>query len=82
MSVQEGALDLGSERATQGVSVQRIGKSKGILQVRIEWGILKYPEGASYEQHSRNEALMVYISFGPRENLPVAFLFYQMSLIL
>jgi hypothetical protein len=32
--------------------------------VKIEWGILKYPEGASYEKKINNEALMVYIFFG------------------
>ena len=32
--------------------------------VKIEWGILKYPEGASYENKINNEALMVYIFFG------------------
>ena len=32
--------------------------------VKIEWGILKYPEGASYEKGINNEALMAYIFFG------------------
>ena len=32
--------------------------------IRIEWGILKYPEGATYEDRVNNEALMVIVSFG------------------
>ena len=61
-------------------SWKRKNKSRGFLyndsvkieefsKVKIEWGILKYPEGASYEQQIRNEALMVYISFG-HEKIP------------
>jgi len=32
--------------------------------VRLVWGVLKYPQGASYEKNINNEALMVYIFFG------------------
>ncbi len=32
--------------------------------IRIEWGILKYPEGATYEDRVNNEALMVVVFFG------------------
>jgi hypothetical protein len=33
-------------------------------KIKIEWGVIKYPEGASYESKVRNEALMIYIFFG------------------
>jgi hypothetical protein len=32
--------------------------------IRLEWGVLDYPEGASYEEGIRNEALMVIVFFG------------------
>jgi hypothetical protein len=32
--------------------------------IRLEWGVLEYPEGASYEEGIRNEALMVIVFFG------------------
>ena len=32
--------------------------------IRIEWGVSDYPEGASYEEGIRNEALMVIVFFG------------------
>lgn len=32
--------------------------------IRLEWGIIKYPEGASWENKVRNEALMVIVFFG------------------
>ena len=32
--------------------------------IRLHWGIIQYPEGASYEQGVLNEALMVVVFFG------------------
>ena len=32
--------------------------------IRLEWGVHRYPEGASYERGIRNEALMVIVFFG------------------
>ena len=32
--------------------------------VRIEWGVIKYPKGASYEEKVNNEAILVLIFFG------------------
>jgi hypothetical protein len=32
--------------------------------IRLNWGIIQYPEGASYEQGVLNEALMVIVFFG------------------
>lgn len=37
---------------------------KEFSKVRIEWGIIQYPQNASYEKKINNEALMVYIFFG------------------
>lgn len=32
--------------------------------IRLEWGVIDYPEGTSYEEGIRNEALMVIVFFG------------------
>ena len=64
LSVQNGALILEAKEQIRGFLYNNSLNIARFSKVRIEWGILKYPEGASYERHVRNEALMVYISFG------------------
>jgi hypothetical protein len=64
LSIENGALILTAKEQLRGFVYNDsldIGK---FSKVRIEWGVIKFPEGASYERHVRNEALMVYISFG------------------
>jgi hypothetical protein len=69
LSVQDGALILEAKERLRGFLFKDSMEIRNFSKVRLEWGILKYPEGASYEKHLRNEALMVYISFG-HEKLP------------
>ena len=64
LSVQNGALVLEAKEQIRGFLYNDSLNVEEFSKVKIEWGILKYPEGASYEQQIRNEALMVYISFG------------------
>jgi hypothetical protein len=64
LSVQDGALILEAKQKLRGFLFKDSLEIKDFSKVRLEWGIIKYPEGASYERHIRNEALMVYISFG------------------
>jgi hypothetical protein len=64
LSVQNGALVLEAKEQIRGFLYNDSLQIKEFSKVKIEWGILQYPEGASYEQQIRNEALMVYISFG------------------
>jgi hypothetical protein len=64
LSVQDGALILEAKEQLRGFLFKDSLEIKDFSKVRLEWGIIKYPEGASYERHIRNEALMVYISFG------------------
>jgi hypothetical protein len=64
LSVQDGALILEAKERLRGFLFKDSMEITNFSKVRLEWGILKYPEGASYEKHVRNEALMVYISFG------------------
>jgi hypothetical protein len=69
LSVQNGALVLQAKEQIRGFLYNDSLNVEEFSKVKIEWGILKYPEGASYEQQIRNEALMVYISFG-HEKMP------------
>lgn len=39
----------------------------GARLLRLHWGVLEYPEGASYEKGVDNEAIMVYVFFGHKE---------------
>ena len=36
----------------------------GYSRIRIEWGVQSFPQGASYEQGVRSDAVMVYVFFG------------------
>jgi hypothetical protein len=69
LSAQNGALVLEAKEQIRGFLYNDSINIEEFSKVKIEWGILKYPEGASYEQQIRNEALMVYISFG-HEKMP------------
>jgi hypothetical protein len=41
--------------------------------VEIDWGVNKFPEGASYEQGVRNEAIMVFIFLGDERHASGSF---------
>ena len=69
LAMQNGALVLEAKEQIRGFLYNDSLNIEAFSKVKIEWGILKYPEGASYEQQLRNEALMVYISFG-HEKMP------------
>jgi Protein of unknown function (DUF3047) len=67
--IHEGALFLGAKGHVKGFLVNQDVQLEKLSKIRIHWGIIKYPKGASYERHVNNEALMVYIFFG-QEKLP------------
>ncbi len=69
LSVQDGGLIVEAKEQLRGFLFKDSMEIKNFSKVRLEWGILKYPQGASYENRIRNEALMVYISFG-HEKIP------------
>jgi hypothetical protein len=69
LSIQNGALILEAKDQIRGFLYREGLNIEKFSKVRLEWGIIKYPEGASYERGIRNEALMVYISFG-HEKMP------------
>jgi hypothetical protein len=69
LSIKDGALILEAKEQIRGFLYKESLNIEKFSKVRLEWGIIKYPEGASYERGIRNEALMVYISFG-HEKMP------------
>jgi hypothetical protein len=64
LSHKAGALVLEAKQPVRGFLVNDKVKLEHFSKIRITWGIIKYPTGASYERHINNEALMLYISFG------------------
>jgi hypothetical protein len=64
LSVENGALILTAKEQLRGFVYLESLHIEKFSKVRLEWGVIKFPEGASYERHVRNEALMIYISFG------------------
>ena len=69
LSIKNGALILEAKEALRGFLFNDSINVEKFSNIRIEWGIIKYPEGASYEKQVNNEALMVYIFFG-HEQIP------------
>jgi hypothetical protein len=64
LSAHEGALVLEAKAPVKGFLVHQDVRLEKMAKVRIHWGILTYPEQASYERQVNNEALMLYIFFG------------------
>jgi hypothetical protein len=69
LSHKAGALVLEAKQPVRGFLVNDQVKLEHFSTIRITWGIIKYPTGASYERQINNEALMLYISFGEDEVL-------------
>jgi hypothetical protein len=67
LSHKAGALVVEAKQPVRGFLVNDQVKLAHVSTVRITWGVIKYPTGASYERQINNEALMVYISFGEDE---------------
>jgi hypothetical protein len=64
LSIESGALILTAKTQLRGFIYKESLNIEHFSKVRIEWGVIKFPEGASYEKQIRNEALMIYVSFG------------------
>jgi len=67
LTLSRGALNLTSTTPTLGVIINDRLHIKEFSKIKIEWGIIHYPEGASYEKDANNEAVMVYIFFGDKK---------------
>jgi hypothetical protein len=64
LSVSDGTLTLEAKEALRGILLQNPLHLKTYSKIRIEWGVLKYPKGASYEKDIRNESIMILVFFG------------------
>jgi hypothetical protein len=64
LDVSEDALILEAKRRMRGFLINEGVDLDKFSTIRVEWGILKYPEGATYEDRVNNEALMVIVFFG------------------
>lgn len=64
LEVGEEGLILDIKKSMLGIILNEGVDLEEFTSIRLEWGVLDYPEGASYEQGIRNEALMVIVFFG------------------
>ena len=64
LEVSERGLILDIRNPMFGIIVNEDVDLEEFTSIRLEWGVLDYPEGASYEKGIRNEALMVIVFFG------------------
>ncbi len=64
LDVGENRVILEAKRPMFGIMVNEGVDLQEFTSIRLEWGIIQYPEGASWENKVRNEALMVIVFFG------------------
>jgi hypothetical protein len=64
LSHHAGVLVLEAKHPVRGFVVSDPIMVANFSTIRVTWGIIKYPTGASYARQINNEALMVYIAFG------------------
>jgi hypothetical protein len=64
LDVTENGLVVEVKRGMLGVMLNEGVDLEEFTSIRLNWGIIQYPEGASYEQGVLNEALMVIVFFG------------------
>jgi hypothetical protein len=64
LDVDEGALFLEAKKPLMAMIVKESVDPGKYSRVKIEWGVIKYPKGGSYEARVNNEALLVLIFFG------------------
>jgi hypothetical protein len=64
LDVDEGALFLEAKKPLRALIVKDSVNLGKYSKVKIEWGAIKYPRGASYEGKVNNEALLVLVFFG------------------
>ncbi len=64
LDVGKNGLVLEAKRRAFGIMPNESVNVPEFTYVEIDWGVNKFPEGASYEQGVRNEALMVFTFMG------------------
>jgi hypothetical protein len=75
LSVTDGALSLEAKEAMRGLLMNNELDLTRFSKVQIEWGVAKYPEGASYAKDIRNQAIMLFLFFG-KERISSGHLLY------
>ena len=69
LDVNNGSLIIEAKRRAFGIMPNETVNVPEFTHVEIDWGVNRFPEGSSYEQGVRNEAIMVMIFMGD-ENMP------------
>ena len=64
LDVGESGLFLEAKRRAFGIMPNEAVNVPGFTFVEIDWGVNKFPAGASYEQGVRNEAIMIILFMG------------------
>ena len=64
LDVDEGGLILQAKTQLRAFIANDSLEPRRYSRVRVEWGVIKYPRGASYEAEVNNEAIQVLIFFG------------------
>ena len=64
LDVDENALFLEAKKPSLALILREFVDPVKYSRIKIEWGVVKYPKGASYEGEVRNEALLVLVFFG------------------
>lgn len=64
LEINNGGLTIEAKRRAFGFMVNETVNVPEFTHVEIDWGVNQFPEGASYEQGIRNEAIMVLIFMG------------------
>ena len=64
LDVDEGALFLEAKKPLRALIIKDFVDSGKYSRIKIEWGAVKYPRGASYEGKVNNEALLILVFFG------------------
>jgi hypothetical protein len=74
LGVNDDSLVIEAKRGSFGIMVNEAVNVPDFTFIEIDWGVNKFPEGASYEQGVRNEAIMVIIFMGD-ERMPSGSIF-------
>jgi hypothetical protein len=64
LEVDDNGLVLDIKKGMLGIILNERVDLEEFSTLRLEWGVIQYPEGANYEKGIRNEALLVVVFFG------------------
>ena len=74
LEVNDDSLVIEAKRGSFGIMVNETVNVPEFTYIEIDWGVNQFPEGASYEQGIRNEAIMMMIFMGD-ERMPSGSMF-------